>query len=69
MGYNRIYGKMKNLILNYMIIQHLIGYPLSQAVCRLGSDRYPNDYINLDYSRNNFHEAYYQIENFFLKTF
>ena len=41
--------------------------PISQAVCRLGSDRYPNDYINLDYSRNNFHEAYYQIENFFLK--
>ena len=41
--------------------------PISQAVCRLGSDRYPTDYINLDYSRNNFHEAYYQIENFFLK--
>ena len=41
--------------------------PISQAVCRLGSDRYPTDYINLDYSRTNFHEAYYQIENFFLK--
>ena len=41
--------------------------PISQAVCRIGSDRYPNDYINLDYPRNNFHEAYYQIENFFLK--
>ena len=23
--------------------------------------------MNLDYRRNNFHEAYYQIENFFLK--
>ena len=41
--------------------------PISQAVCRLGSERYPADYKNLNYPRSNFHEAYYQIENFFLK--
>ena len=41
--------------------------PISQAVCRIGSEKYPGDYINLNYPRNNFHEAYYQIENFFLK--
>ena len=41
--------------------------PISEAACRLGSDRYPNDYINLNYPRNNFHEAYYQLKNFFLK--
>ena len=41
--------------------------PISQAVCRIGSERYPGNYINLNYPRNNFHEAYYQIENFFPK--
>ena len=25
--------------------------PISQAVCRIGTDRYPNDYINLQLSK------------------
>ena len=41
--------------------------PVSFAVCRLGSGRYPDNYKIFDYPKTNFHECYYGIENFFLK--
>ena len=41
--------------------------PISFAVCRLGSERYPDIYRNFDCSRNNFHEGCSGIEIFLLK--
>ena len=31
--------------------------PVSSAVCKLGRDRYPGNYLNFDYHRSNFHES------------
>ena len=42
--------------------------PVSSAVCRLGSERYPDKHMNFDFSRNNFHEGYYGKGNFFSQT-
>ena len=39
--------------------------PVSSAVCRFGSERYPDNYMNFVYSRIKFHEGYYGIEKFF----
>ena len=41
--------------------------PILTAVCRLGSDHHPDTSRNLENSKNVFHEAYYEIENVFLK--
>ena len=40
--------------------------PVSSAVCRLGSEKYPVNYLNFDCSRTNFQEGFYGIEIFFL---
>ena len=48
--------KQDNSVVNWV--------PESSAVCRLGSDLYPDNYVNLDYPNNNFHEAYSGIEHF-----
>ena len=39
--------------------------PISSAVCRIGSECYPDHGINCDYDRDNYHEVYYEIDNFF----
>ena len=41
--------------------------PLSSAVCRLGNVRYLDSYMKTDFSRTDFHDGYYGIENFILK--
>ena len=41
--------------------------PVSSAVCRLGSDRYPDNSRIFDYPRTNFYEDFYEVEiSFFL---
>ena len=37
------------------------------SVCRLGSDKYPDSYINQDFAENNFHDAFYGTESSFRK--
>ena len=39
--------------------------PISYAVCKIGSENCPDNGINCDYDRDNYCEAYYEIENFF----
>ena len=39
--------------------------PVSSAVCRIGSENYPDNGIVCDYDRNNYYEAYNEIESFF----
>ena len=39
--------------------------PTSNAVCKIGSKKYPVDGIECDYDRDNYREAYQEIENFF----
>ena len=39
--------------------------PISSAVCKIGSENYPDNMITCDYDRDNYHEAYYEIESFF----
>ena len=39
--------------------------PLSNAVCKIGSENYPVDGIECDYDRDNYREAYQEIENFY----
>ena len=41
--------------------------PMSSAVCRLRSERYPDNFINFDNSGNIFQESYHGIENFSFK--
>ena len=37
---------------------------VSYAVCRIGSEKYPDDGIDCDYDRDKYDQAYYEIENF-----
>ena len=39
--------------------------PIIQAQTKIGSENFPENGIMCDYSRYNYTEAYYQIENFF----
>ena len=39
--------------------------PISSAVCIIGSQNYTDKMITCDYDRNNYHEAYYEMESFF----
>ena len=39
--------------------------PISNAVCKKGSEKNPVDGIESDYDRDNYREAYQQIENFY----
>ena len=41
--------------------------PVLSAVCRLGDETNPENFMKFDFSRNNFHKGYYEIENVFLK--
>ena len=39
--------------------------PISNAVLKIGSEKYPVDGIECDYDRDNYREAYQEIENFY----
>ena len=38
---------------------------VSNAVCKIGSEKYPDDGIECDYDRDKYDQAYYEIENFY----
>ena len=38
--------------------------PISNAVCKIGSEKYPDDGIECDYDRDKYDQAYSEIENF-----
>ena len=38
--------------------------PISKAVCKIGSEKYPVDRIECNYDRDNYREAYQEIDNF-----
>ena len=40
--------------------------PVSNAVCKIGSEKYPDDGIECDYDRDKYDQAYSEIENFYL---
>ena len=40
--------------------------PVSNAVCKIGSEKYPDDGIECDYDRDKYDQAYSGIENFYL---
>ena len=40
--------------------------PISNAVCKIGSEKYPDDGIECDYDRDKYDQAYSEIENFYL---
>ena len=40
--------------------------PISNAVCKIGSEKYPDDGIECDYERDKYDQAYSEIENFYL---
>ena len=39
--------------------------PISNAVCKIGSEKYPDDGIECDYDRDKYDQAYYEIENLY----
>ena len=39
--------------------------PSSNALCKIGSEKYPVDGIDCDYNKDNYREAYQGIENFY----
>ena len=39
--------------------------PISNAVCKIGSEKYPDDGIEYDYDRDKYDQAYSEIENFY----
>ena len=39
--------------------------PINFCVCKMGSENFPENGITCNYSRDNYCEAYYEIENFF----
>ena len=39
--------------------------PVSNAACKIGSEKYPDDGIEGDYSRDKYDQAYSEIENFY----
>ena len=39
--------------------------PISNAVCKIGSEKYPDDEIECDYDRDKYDQAYSEIENFY----
>ena len=39
--------------------------PISNAVCKIGSEKYPDDGIEGDYDRDKYDQAYSEIENFY----
>ena len=39
--------------------------PISSAVCKIGSEKYPDDGIESDYDRDKYDQAYSEIENFY----
>ena len=40
--------------------------PISNAVCKMGSEKHPDDGIECDYNRDKYDQAYSEIENFYL---
>ena len=40
-------------------------FPISNAVCKMRSENYPDDGIGCDYDRDKFDQAYSEIENFY----
>ena len=40
--------------------------PISSGVCKIGSEKYPDDGIECDYDRDKYDQAYHEIENFYL---
>ena len=39
--------------------------PISNAVCKIGSEKYPDDEKECDYDRDKYDQAYSEIENFY----
>ena len=39
--------------------------PVSNAVCKIGSEKYPDDGVECDYDRDKYDQAYSEIENFY----
>ena len=39
--------------------------PISNAVCKIGSEKYPDDGLECDYDRDKYDQAYSEIENFY----
>ena len=39
--------------------------PISNAVCKIGSEKYPDDGIECDYDRDKYDQSYSEIENFY----
>ena len=39
--------------------------PISNAVCKIGSEKFPDDGIECDYDRDKYDQAYSEIENFY----
>ena len=39
--------------------------PFRNAVCKIGSEKYPDDGIECDYNRDKYDQAYSEIENFY----
>ena len=39
--------------------------PISSAVCKIGSEKFPDDGIECDYDRDKYDQAYSEIENFY----
>ena len=39
--------------------------PISNAVCKIGSEKYPDDRIECDYDRDKYDQAFCEIENFY----
>ena len=40
-------------------------HSISNAVCEIGSEKYPDDGIEYDYARDKYDQAYSEIENFY----
>ena len=43
-------------------------FPISNAVCKVGSEKYPDDGIEYDYDRDKYDQAYGEIENVYQLT-
>ena len=61
----KVITKMIKLSLVRLLIGCLF---VSTAVYRLRTDRYPDEYNELDIQKKNFQEGCYRVEKFFLST-
>ena len=55
-------NKIDSQVLDNAVFDRL---PISNAVCKIGSEKYPDDGIECDYVRDKYDQAYSEIENFY----